>query len=422
MTQLEHARKGMITNEMKEAAQFEDISVESLCTMIASGEAVLPANTNRKSKRIFRAIGKQLKVKVNANIGTSPSNADINNELTKAAAVAALGAESLMDLSIAGNLSTIRETIIEQSPLMIGTVPLYEVLTKSRGDLKNVNGDDMIEVIRRQAEQGVDFMTVHCGITREQSGHAKKRLMGIVSRGGSFLSKWMEYYNQENPLYERFDEICDIAREFDVTLSLGDALRPGALADAGDDAQFGEVYVLGQLVKRAREKGVQVMVEGPGHVPYHLIADQIKKMDELCFGAPLYILGPLVTDRSPGYDHIAGAIGGTLAAMSGAAFLCYLTPAEHLRLPDLSDVREGVTASRIAAHAADIARDIPGAREENRKFSEMRKNFDWEGMFENAIDPVRPRHYRAESTHAGEKECSMCGEFCAMKPLKGSLL
>lgn len=422
MTQLEQARKGIITEEIKEAAQFEGISAEALRAMIASGEAVLPANSNRINKRIFRAIGKTLKVKVNANIGTSPSNADLANELVKAEAVAALGAESLMDLSIAGNLDTIRGTILEQSPLMIGTVPLYEVLTKSRGDLKNVNGDDMINVIRKQAGQGVDFMTVHCGITREQSAHAKKRLMGIVSRGGSFLSKWMEYYNQENPLYERYDEICDIAREFDVTLSLGDALRPGALVDAGDDAQFGEVYVLGQLVKRARDKGVQVMVEGPGHVPYHLIADQIKKMDELCFGAPLYILGPLVTDRSPGYDHISGAIGGTLAAMSGAAFLCYLTPAEHLRLPDLSDVREGVIASRIAAHAADIARDIPGAREENRKFSEMRKNFDWEGMFDNAIDPVRPRHYRAESTHAGEKECSMCGEFCAMKPLQGSKL
>jgi phosphomethylpyrimidine synthase len=420
MTQLEHARKGTITGQMKVAAEHEGIAAESLRDMIACGSAVLPANTMRENKRIFRAIGKTLKIKVNANIGTSPSNADLDNELVKADAVASLGAESLMDLSIAGNLDSIRETILYRSPLMIGTVPLYEVLTQSRGDLTKVTGDAMIGVIRKQARQGVDFMTVHCGITREQSAHAKKRLMGIVSRGGSFLSKWMEYHNRENPLFERYDDICDIAREYDVTLSLGDALRPGALADAGDDAQFGEVATLGTLVKRARDKGVQVMVEGPGHVPYHLIDQQIRRMDELCFGAPLYILGPLVTDRSPGYDHISGAIGGTLAAMSGAAFLCYLTPAEHLRLPDLSDVREGVIASRIAAHAADIARDIPGAREENRKFSEMRKNFDWEGMFTNAIDPVRPRHYRAESTHAGEKECSMCGEFCAMKPLKGS--
>jgi phosphomethylpyrimidine synthase len=418
MTQLEHARNKTITNEIIKAAEYEGIEPETLRTMIASGEAVLPVNKNRTSNRIYCAIGKHLRVKINANIGTSPSNIDIENEMIKADAVASLGAESLMDLSIAGNLDEIRMTILNRSPLVIGTVPVYELLTRSQGDLSKISGDDMINVIRKQAEQGVDFMTVHCGITREQAAHAEKRLMGIVSRGGSFLSKWMQYHDCENPLFTRYDEICDIAQEHDVTLSLGDALRPGALADAGDAAQFGEVEVLGKLVLRAREHGAQVMVEGPGHVPFHLIEDQIIAMDKICHGAPLYVLGPLVTDRAPGYDHIAGAIGGTLAARAGASFLCYVTPAEHLRLPDMNDVREGVIASKIAAHAADIAHNIPGTREENRSFSEMRKNFNWEGMFSNAIDPHKPRQYRSHSTHADMQECSMCGEFCAMKPLE----
>jgi len=367
------------------------------------------------SKRIYRAIGKGLKIKVNANIGTSPSNVDPEFEFQKASIASTFGADAIMDLSIAGDLDAIRQNLVSRTDLLIGTVPLYDTISRYKGNSQEITGDMMLESIERHARQGIDFMTIHSGITLAQIPHAEKRLMGIVSRGGSFLARWMKVHKKENPLYERFDEVCDILRENDVTLSLGDSLRPGALADAGDTAQMNEISILGTLVRRARDKGVQVMVEGPGHVPLHLIEEQIHTMDRLCFGAPLYILGPLVTDRAPGYDHITSAIGGAIAARAGASFLCYVTPAEHLRLPDLDDVKEGVIASKIAAHAADIANGIKGAAEEDRTFSEHRKNFDWEEMYKGAIDPIKPRQYRVHSTHDGEQVCSMCGEFCAMK-------
>ena len=417
MTQIESARKGIVTPEMKQVALDEQIGAGELMALVADGKVVIPANKNR-ARAHYHGIGRKLRVKVNANIGTSPMNDSIETELEKLAVSVSLGAEAVMDLSIAGKLECTRKAVLEHSPVMVGTVPIYQCMSEHAGKIKEITGDDMIDVVRRQAEEGVDFVTVHCGVTRANAAKGKDRLMGIVSRGGSFIAKWMDVHGEENPFYERYDEILAIAKEHDVTLSLGDALRPGALADAGDTAQFGELATLGELAARARDAGVQVMIEGPGHVPLDAVVMHIEAIDHLCGGAPSYVLGPLVTDRAPGYDHIAGAIGGALAGFAGASFLCYLTPAEHLRLPTVDDVREGVIASKIAAHAADIAKGNPAAIKANREFSAMRKAFDWDGMFANAIDPCKPRAYRSGSTHAATEECSMCGEFCAMKKLE----
>jgi phosphomethylpyrimidine synthase len=414
MTQLEHARKGIMTPEMQEAALSERINASDLLRMIAKGEVVIPANVHRK-KRNLMALGAMMRTKVNANVGTSPRNDSIDHEIEKARSAYNAGADAIMDLSIAGNIRETRLAIMNATPLTFGSVPLYEVMAMAGGDPKRITGDMMLSMIKTQAADGVDFMTVHTGITQPALASADERLMGIVSRGGSFMARWMRQHDRENPLYERFDELCDIARAHDVTLSLGDALRPGALFDAGDDAQYSEIKILGECVLRAREKGVQVIVEGPGHVPLYLIKEQVDAMKRECHNAPIYLLGPLVTDRAAGHDHIAAAIGGAIAAGEGASFLCYVTPAEHLRLPDLSDVHEGVIAAKIAGHAGDIAKNVPGAREDNRQFSQYRRAFNWEMMFTHAIDPQRARQYRANSTHEKSAECSMCGDFCSMR-------
>lgn len=414
MTQLESALAGIITPEMSHVAADEGIDPGKIAELVGKGLVVIPANVGRP-RASYHGIGKNLRVKVNANIGTSPMNDSIETELEKLRVSVSLGAEAVMDLSIAGKIRETRRRVLDHSPVMVGTVPVYQTMSEHGGRLADVTGEHMIASIREHAEDGVDFVTVHCGVTRANAAKGANRLMGIVSRGGSFTAKWMEHHKKENPLYERYDEILEIAKKHDVTLSLGDALRPGALADAGDAAQFGELETLGELAERARKSGVQVMIEGPGHVPLDAVVAHIEAIDRFCGGAPSYVLGPLVTDRAPGYDHIAGAIGGALAGFAGAAFLCYLTPAEHLRLPTVDDVREGVIASKIAAHAADVARGNPAAVKANREFSAMRRDFDWEGMFANAIDPCKPRAYRSGSTHAAAAECSMCGEFCAMK-------
>lgn len=414
MTQLESARKGITTSEMCSAAAYDGADPEVMRRTIADGFAVLPANKKRR-RNLYCAIGKNLSVKINVNIGTSPKNESGDSEMEKIRISAELGAESIMDLSVSGNLDKMRAKVLKAAPMMVGTVPIYQCMHESKLNVMALSGDDIIGAVRRHAEAGVDFITVHCGVTQKSIPASKDRLMGIVSRGGSFIVKWMKAHEKENPLFERYDELLEIARKYDVTLSLGDAMRPGALADAGDDAQYGELSTLGELAGRARDAGVQVMIEGPGHVSLDAIKGQIEKAGELCGGSPLYVLGPLVTDRAPGYDHIAGAIGGAFAGYCGASFLCFLTPAEHLRHPSIQDTREGIIASKIAAHAADIARGNPRAIERNRRFSKMRRDFDWDGMFANAIDPCKPRMYRETSSHSSEKECSMCGEFCAMK-------
>jgi phosphomethylpyrimidine synthase len=420
MTQLEAAKQGIITDEMREVAQYENVEEEQLCKWIADGLVVIPANINHKNRKYY-GIGKPLKVKINANIGMSPQNSDLDIELEKLKIVEELNAESIMDLSISGDLDKVRETIIKNSKIMIGTVPIYQILTENKNDIDKIDFSTIINTIEKHGKQGVDFITVHCGLTRGALPFIEKRVMGVVSRGGSFITKWMQHHNKENPLYEYYDEILEVCKKYDITMSLGDGLRPGALADATDEAQLHELKILGELTRRSREAGVQVMVEGPGHVPFDQIEKNIKLQQEICDNAPFYVLGPLTTDKAPGYDHIAGAIGGTLAAYFGASFLCYVTPAEHLRLPSIDDVREGVVASKIAAHSADIAKGIPSAIEEDYQYAKMRKNFDWGGMFRNAIDPVKPLKYRKASTHDNEEECSMCGEFCALKMVEQEL-
>ena len=416
MTQFESARKGLVTPEMEIVAAEEGVSPEKIRLWVSEGRVVIPANPHHH-KLHPAGIGSPLRIKVNANIGTSPQNTDISTELEKIRLIESLKAESLMDLSIAGDLDKIRQTVIETTSLMVGTVPLYQVLTEYAEEPSSITPQMILETIDNHGRQGVDFITVHCGIKKEALPLAEKRIMGIVSRGGSFLARWMKANNKENPLYTHFDELCEIARSHDMTLSLGDGLRPGAIADATDEAQLHELKVLGELVLRARENGVQVMVEGPGHVPLQDIRRNMELQNEWCHGAPFYVLGPLTIDSAPGYDHIVGAIGGALAATYGASFLCYVTPAEHLRLPSPEDVREGVIASKIAARTADVALGRPRALEREVLMSRRRHAFDWNGMFELALDPVKPRITREHSTHVQKEECSMCGEFCALKML-----
>ena len=416
MTQLEAARKGRITPEMEIVAEDEEVAIDDLRRWVETGRVVIPANPNHEGLHP-KGIGSPLKVKVNANIGTSPQNTNLQKELEKIRLITNLQADALMDLSIAGNLDHIRREIIARTPLMVGTVPLYQVLTEFSEDPASISPRMILEIIEKQGQQGVDFITVHCGLKKEALPLVENRIMGIVSRGGSFLARWMMERNEENPLFTHFDELCEIARAADMTLSLGDGLRPGAVHDATDKAQLHELKTLGDLVLRARENGVQVMVEGPGHVPLQDIPRNMELQKKWCHDAPFYVLGPLPIDSAPGYDHIAGAIGGALAAFHGASFLCYVTPAEHLRLPSLEDVREGVIAAKIAARSADVALKLPSALRHEKEFSLRRKAFDWKGMYALAVDPVKPRIYRKKSTHVNEEECSMCGEFCALKML-----
>jgi len=418
MTQLDYANQGVITKEMQQAAEYEGISPEVLRDLIAKGWAVIPKNVKRTFN--VRAIGKGLLTKVNANIGTSTDHVDVEEEMKKLDAAIYYGADSVMDLSTGGDLHSIRKMILEHSTVMVGAVPIYQVaaeLSAKDTSILHMSVNQLFEAIEEQCEEGIDYITVHCGVTQHSAELAsrQKRVMGIVSRGGSLLAAWMKHHKKENPLYEHFDKLCAIAHKYDVTLSLGDGLRPGAIADATDAAQIEELVILGQLVKNAREAGVQVIIEGPGHVPMDQIAANIIAQKRICDNAPFYVLGPLTTDAAPGYDHIVGAIGGAIAALAGADFLCYVTPAEHLCLPTVEDVRLGVIGTRIAAHSADIAKGIPTALQRDLEMSQYRKALDWEGMFSKAIDPDMARGRRKKSEDYSEKVCTMCGKLCAIK-------
>ncbi len=415
-TQMNAARQGIITDEMRTVAEKEGIAPEKLMEYVAAGTAIIPCNKNHKA--ISPAgVGSMLKTKINVNLGTSRDCKDLNMELEKVQSAVDMGAEAIMDLSSCGDTQKFRRLLTEKCPAMIGTVPIYDAVVYYHKPLIQITTDEWIDIVKMHAQDGVDFMTIHCGINKEPAVKFKrnKRLMNIVSRGGSIIFAWMEMTGNENPFYERFDEILDICQQYDVTLSLGDACRPGCIMDATDAPQIEELITLGELTKRAWEKDVQVMIEGPGHMPLNQIAANMEIEKTLCHGAPFYVLGPLVTDIAPGYDHITAAIGGAVAAMNGAAFLCYVTPAEHLRLPDLDDVKEGIIASKIAAHAADIAKGLPGATDWDLKMDKARKVLDWEKMFDVAIDPEKARRYRESSKPEKEDTCSMCGNFCAVK-------
>ena len=417
MTQLEMAKKGIISEEMKKAAEADGIDPELLRELIASGRAVLPKNVNHNFERIL-AIGEQLRTKVNANIGSSGACASLENELAKLEAAVSAGTDSVMDLSTGGDLEAIRSAILEKSPVTVGTVPIYGVATRLHRNnipIYKMDVDELFKSIEDQCRQGIDYITVHCGITREtiKRIEGSNRLIPSVSRGGSILLQWMKHNNKENPLYEDFDALLEIAYRYDVTLSLGDGMRPGTIIDATDRPQIEELILLGELARRAREKNVQAMIEGPGHVPLDQIAANVILEKRLCDGAPFYLLGPLPTDIAPGYDHITAAIGGAIAAAAGADFLCYVTPAEHLALPTPEDVYIGVVASRIAGHAADIVKKIPGAIEKDRLMSIYRRDLNWEGMLSVAIDPAQAKK-RLALAHDRET-CTMCGELCAVK-------
>ena len=418
-TQMQFARQGVVTKEMEFVAREENLSPEFIREGVAKGTIAICCNVNHKNLKPC-GVGAGLRVKVNANIGTSDSFPELAPELGKLHAAIAAGADSIMDLSTGGNITASRRAIIGASDVMVGTVPIYQVAVKTiqkYGAVVEMTKEDLFDVIRMQAQDGADFMTLHCGINRNvlKALTEEGRVMDVVSRGGSFITGWMLHNGEENPLYEHFDEILDICEEYDVTISLGDGLRPGCIADATDRAQIQELLNLGELTQRAWERGVQVMVEGPGHMPYDQIETNMKLQKRICHNAPFYVLGPLVTDVAPGYDHITSAIGGTLAAVSGADFLCYVTPAEHLGLPDIEDVREGVIASKIAAHAADLARGNAEAWAWDNAMALARKNLDWEKQLSLAIDPVKAREYRLKKNKTGEEVCSMCGEYCAVK-------
>ncbi|MEI7640502.1 MAG: phosphomethylpyrimidine synthase ThiC [bacterium] len=422
MTQLEAAKKGIITAEMKAVAVDEKMDIKTLITLMAKGEIIITKNINHKNVKPT-AIGAGTRIKVNANIGSSQDVCDLDAELLKLKTAIAAGADAVMDLSTGGDLKLIRKKMLENCNVPLGTVPIYEaavVLSKQKKTPLHMTADHLFKVIEEHAAEGVDFATVHCGITKHSVEAFKKqgRLLDIVSRGGAMLAVWIIKNQKENPLYEDYDRLLDIAYKYDMTLSLGDGMRPGCVSDATDRAQIQELITLGELAKRAYDKNVQVMIEGPGHMPINQIVTNMQLEKKLCNGAPFYVLGPLVTDIAPGYDHITAAIGGALAAISGADFLCYVTPAEHLKLPDLNEVREGVISSRIAGHAADIARGIPGAIEWDNAMATARKNLDWDKQIALSINPEKAKAMRASSKPALNDVCTMCGEFCAIKEMK----
>ncbi len=415
-TQMDAARKGIVTKEMEAVAKKEQMEVSGLMELMAQGKVIIPANRLHTCIEP-NGIGSMLKTKINVNLGTSRDCKDLEKELEKVKDAVDMGAEAIMDLSSYGDTRKFRRMLTEKCPAIIGTVPIYDAVVYYHKALKEITTEEWLDIVRMHAEDGVDFMTIHCGINKNTAKRFKenKRLTNIVSRGGSIIFAWMEMTGKENPYYEHFDEILDICQKYDITLSLGDACRPGCIDDASDISQIEELITLGELTKRAWEKNVQVMIEGPGHMPLNQIEANMKIQSTLCKGAPFYVLGPLVTDIAPGYDHITAAIGGAIAAASGAAFLCYVTPAEHLRLPDVDAVREGISASKIAAHAADIAKGVKGAADWDRAMSTARKKLDWEEMFRLSIDPDKARRYRASAKPEKEDTCSMCGNFCAVK-------
>lgn len=419
MGQLSEAKKGRITPEMRKVAKEEGLTPEFIRDNLAKGEIIIPKNV-KHSLACCKAIGKKTKTKVNTNIGTSTDCVDLDHELKKLKVSIEAGTDAVMDLSTAGDLDKIRRSILRACPLPLGTVPIYQAVIESiaeEGALIKMKKDKIFEVIERQAEDGVDFITVHCGLTRQtlERLRGEGRVTDIVSRGGAFLTCWMVANDKENPLYEDYDRLLEIAKRYDLTLSLGDGLRPGSLADSTDRAQIQELILLGELAKRAWEQDVQVMVEGPGHLLFSEIEANILLEKKLCHGAPFYVLGPVVTDVAPGYDHITSAIGGAYAASSGADFLCYVTAGEHLRLPTLEDVRQGVVVARIAAHIGDISKGVKGAMDWDIKMAEMRKKRDWKKQVELAIDPALAQKMRATSKPHSSDVCTMCGEYCALK-------
>ncbi len=423
MTLKKQAEKGIITPEMEKVALYEGVTPEYIRVGMAEGSIVIPKNTNHALKHLG-AVGKGMRTKVNANIGASPFRSDVREELDKLAAAVHRGADAVMDLSLGSQQIQIRKAILAESPVMVGTVPIYQTafeLSAAGRDVSEMTIADFLATIKRQAEQGVDFMTIHSGVTRSalKAMERQGRQLDVTSRGGSFIISWLRKNSgKEAPLYEYYDEILDILAAHDVTISLGDGMRPGATVDASDRAQLSELIVLGELTQRAWEKGVQVIVEGPGHVPLNKVTENMTIQKSLCNGAPFYILGPLVTDIASGYDHIAGAIGGALAAMNGADFLCYVTPAEHLKLPSIDDVAEGVIASKIAAQAADLANGMAYARKRESAMAQARKELDWETQLSLSVNPEKARVYREESNIGAENVCTMCGEFCAIKRLQ----
>jgi phosphomethylpyrimidine synthase len=424
MTRIELAKKGIITDEMKEVALNEGIDPERLASDIAKGVTVITRNNLHNIKPL--GIGKGLKTKINANIGSSKDKVSYEDEMKKLDILVRYGADAVMDLSTGGDIKGLRNALIKKSPIAIGTVPIYEAVVKAvetYGHIAKMTSDDLFNVIEDHAKEGVDFVTVHCGVTRRSIERLRndKRILDVVSRGGAFLLEWIIYNDKENPLYEHYDRLLEIAKRYDLTLSLGDGFRPGCLADATDRSQLEELITIGELRDWALEEGVQVIIEGPGHVPLNQVELNIKIQKEICKGAPFYVLGPLVTDIAIGYDHIAAAIGGAIAGSAGADFLCYVTPAEHIRLPDMEDVKEGVIASKIAAHAADIAKGIPSAIEKDKRMAKFRKNLDWEGQISLSLDPDKVKRFRQEVPPSESEVCSMCGEFCAIKTVHRAL-
>lgn len=417
-TQMDAAKKGIITREMEIVAKKESKNPEEIRSLVAEGKVAIPANINHKSLSP-EGVGQGLKTKINVNLGISKDCCDCDRELEKVRTALDMGAEAIMDLSNYGKTAEMREAIVNMSTAMLGTVPIYDALGYYDKDLKDLTAKEFLEVVEKHGQDGVDFVTIHAGLNREAVETVKrnKRLTNIVSRGGSLLFAWMEINNAENPFFEYYDELLDICAKYDITLSLGDALRPGSINDASDASQIKELITLGELTKRAWEKNVQVIIEGPGHMALNEIEANMVMQKRLCHGAPFYVLGPLVTDVAPGYDHITSAIGGAIAATYGADFLCYVTPAEHLRLPNLDDMKEGIIASKIAAHAADIAKGVKNARNWDNEMSKARADLNWERMFDLAIDPAKARRYRAESKPHDEESCSMCGKMCSMRTM-----
>ena len=419
MTQIEIARTGRISPQMRRVAKDEAVSIDFIRKALISGTIVIPRNIKHRLAKPC-GIGTGLKTKINANIGTSKDSSGIAYEIKKMRLAIDSGADAIMDLSTGPRVEETRLSILAKSTVPVGTVPIYEIVIeglKKYKSIADIRVEDMFSVLEKQAREGVDFFTIHAGVTKNVIETLKKnpRILDIVSRGGAFLAEWILTNGKENPFYENFDRIIDLAKRYDITLSLGDGLRPGSILDATDKPQISELVTLGELQKRALKEGVQVMIEGPGHVPIDQIGANVALEKSLCNGAPFYVLGPLVTDIAPGYDHITSAIGGAIAASAGADFLCYVTPSEHLRLPTLEDVKDGVIASKIAAHAADIAKGIKGARDLDREMSKARAARNWKRQFELAIDPVKPREYRKSSNPGSEDVCTMCGEYCSIK-------
>ena len=415
-TQMDAAKRGIVTPEIETVARKENRPVEFIMERVAKGTIAIPANINHKSLSA-EAVGDGTRVKINVNLGISGDCKDYEMELRKVRMAIDMGAESIMDLSNYGKTNTFRKQLIDMSPAMIGTVPMYDAIGYLEKDLLEITAQDFLRVVEAHAREGVDFMTIHAGINRRavEAFMREGRKMNIVSRGGSLLFAWMQMTGNENPFFEYYDDVLDILRRYDVTISLGDALRPGCIDDASDAGQISELIELGNLAKRAWDKDVQVMIEGPGHMAMNEIAANMQMEKRICHGAPFYVLGPLVTDIAPGYDHITSAIGGAIAAQAGANFLCYVTPAEHLRLPDENDVREGIVASKIAAHAADIALGLPGARDRDNAMADARHKLDWPAQFALALDPEKAERFYNQVPPTERHTCSMCGKMCAVR-------